>query len=327
MKETFYVGLLQWDSLKLVNLVLNFLIMLLGPLFLYSVIWYERFSADLKYRTLINQLLSHLFWIEIFSCILSRLAYFAVYFLSPLPPAVCDIAVFIGRFTFLITTAEIALRQMIKYLYIFDWKHLVGLDDDFAAKFITLLNLLLSLIFLFVSYLLGFHNDELDYHVCTGSNPLDNVAIMMKQMGLSVQRTNSSSEWLKDVYGTDPLENYAVYVCFILMILILQIVLYSNATHFKVCLISIKKFFKTNTLIFKSVIGTNTEIQNEKFSETNSCMLGTSQTFFMIILAILSMIPIAIGKSLAKKSIEDINSGYLRTMIYFILFFLFNLFI
>jgi hypothetical protein len=313
MKETFYVGLLKLDGLKLLNLILNVIILFLGPLLLYAVIWYERFSADLNYRTLINQLLSHLCWIEIFSCIFSRLGYFVIYFLSPLPAAICDLAIFLGRYTFLITTAEIALRQMIKYFYIFNWKNLVGLDDDFAALFITLLNLLLSFVFIFVTYFLGFHNEELDFHICTGRKPLDNVAIMMKKIGFADQMSKNSSEWLKDVYGTDPMENYAVYVCLILIIFIAQIILYSDTSHFKKCMKSMKNI---TTKHFKTAIETNTNIQNEKFLETKSNMLGTIQTFSMIILSILSLIPIVVGKSLAKKNIELINSGYLRTMVY-----------
>ena len=52
--ELTYAGLLQWDSLKVASIVVNGVIMFVGPSLLYAVIWYERFSADLMYRTLIN---------------------------------------------------------------------------------------------------------------------------------------------------------------------------------------------------------------------------------------------------------------------------------
>ena len=60
-----YAGLLQWDSLKVASIVVNVVIMFIGPSLLYAVIWYERYSADLMYRTLINQLLSHMCYIEV----------------------------------------------------------------------------------------------------------------------------------------------------------------------------------------------------------------------------------------------------------------------
>ena len=63
--ELTYAGLLQWDSLKVASIVVNVVIMFVGPSLLYAVIWYERFSADLMYRTLINQLLSHTCYIQV----------------------------------------------------------------------------------------------------------------------------------------------------------------------------------------------------------------------------------------------------------------------
>ncbi len=56
----FYSNLNKWDSLKYATLFLKSILSVTGSVLLYGVIWYERFSADLRYRTLMNQMLSHL---------------------------------------------------------------------------------------------------------------------------------------------------------------------------------------------------------------------------------------------------------------------------
>jgi hypothetical protein len=52
---------------------------------------------------------------------------------------------------------------------------LVGLNDDFAAKFVTACGVVFSALLTFVSFVLGFHNVELEFHVCTGHTPDYNV--------------------------------------------------------------------------------------------------------------------------------------------------------
>jgi hypothetical protein len=44
----FYTGLQEWDQLKIVNVIFNIVIVLVGPILLYSVVWchcYKTFYA------------------------------------------------------------------------------------------------------------------------------------------------------------------------------------------------------------------------------------------------------------------------------------------
>ena len=159
--SNFYSGLLEWDGVKSLTITTNFLTISFGLPLLYFVAWYEQYSADLMYRSLINQLLSHLCYIEIAGCLVSRISYFTNFCFSPLPLPVCDGAMFVGRLTFMTMLTEIAMRQLIKYLYIFNWKNIVSLNDNFFAIFMTISNIYFSTIFIFVTYFLGFHNEEL----------------------------------------------------------------------------------------------------------------------------------------------------------------------
>ena len=159
-ETNFYKGLQELDTINVVSLILNVVVFLVGPLLLYSVIWYERFSADLIYRTLINQLLSHLCRMQIAICLSTRFSYFVVFYLSPLPTTICNLNIFSGRVAFSLMIIQITARQFIKYLYIFKWKTIVSLNDDFFAIYISATNIIFCFVFAFVTYFLGFHLEE-----------------------------------------------------------------------------------------------------------------------------------------------------------------------
>lgn len=209
----YFSGLLQWDTIKILNVTLHCLIMVFGPILLSLAVWYERKIADVVYRTLINQLLSHCFLFQSLFCVISRFSYFVNFCLAPNSPLVCNVSIFFGRYTFVFMTTQITIRQLIKYLYIFNWKHIVQLDDDFMAFFLTLANLLLSLLLSAYSSALGFHNEEVDFHICTGKHPLDNIADFMETIHLPMNK--STHGWLEVRWGPDPIAVYSFVALFI----------------------------------------------------------------------------------------------------------------
>ena len=72
---TYFEGYYSWDTLKIISVVWQSLVILIGPLLLYSIVWYERSSADLRYRTITNQLLSQLCLTDIFSFLIAQTLY------------------------------------------------------------------------------------------------------------------------------------------------------------------------------------------------------------------------------------------------------------
>jgi hypothetical protein len=312
--ENFYSSLLQWDLLKWINVLLNIFILFVGPSLLYIVIWYERYGADLMYRTLLNQLLSHLCYMELFTCVMTRINYFGIFCFGQVPGFYCNASIFFGRFSLVVTLSQITIRQILKYLYIFKWKNIVGLNDNFFALFVTLVNLFLSTVFVFATYFLGFHNDELDYHICTGRRPQENVLMTLKEMKYPyLLNLTNSSEWIRDVYGRDLVEIFSKYVCLTLFLLVFQTWFYSFFNHNS-------KLWDYICCIFKCNEGSNatsvTKGQNEKFEETKSNILGTSQTVLMLVFGMIAMIPVAIARIRAKQNIEHINGGNLRILFY-----------
>ena len=61
----YFAGYFDWDLVKCSSVIWQSAIVVTSPVLLYLVVWYERNSADLRYRTIINQLLSKLCLIEI----------------------------------------------------------------------------------------------------------------------------------------------------------------------------------------------------------------------------------------------------------------------
>lgn len=118
---------------------------------------------------------------------------------------------------------------------------------------------------------------------------------------------------LKDGYGSDPVETYTKYVCILLILLIVQTWFYS--------------YVKRGCILFEKVwdlFGAKSDIEmeppatfkNEKFEETKSNILGTSQTVSMIIIAVIGVLPVSVVKTQMKKNVEAINFGTLRTLTY-----------
>jgi hypothetical protein len=95
-KENFYSALYEWDTLKTVYLVSHSLLSIFCPILLLCIIWYEKNSADLRYRSLINQLLSHLCFILLFVNLFARPLAVATLFLGPFSQPSCDVIVWIG---------------------------------------------------------------------------------------------------------------------------------------------------------------------------------------------------------------------------------------
>lgn len=88
------------------------------------------------------------------------------YIWGPYSNNTCDFIVFVGRALYICALGELTARQIIKFLYIFHFKHLINLNEDFVALFVTLVNLVFCGIFVFVSYYLGFHYSEIDFNIC-----------------------------------------------------------------------------------------------------------------------------------------------------------------
>ena len=120
----------------------------------------------LIFRTLINQLLSHLCFTILLSNLIARPLSVMVLIWGPFSHPTCDFILFVGRSLYICALGELTARQVIKFLYIFHFKHLINVDEDFVAFFITFINFVFCGIFGFITYFLGFHFSDIDFNIC-----------------------------------------------------------------------------------------------------------------------------------------------------------------
>ena len=132
------------------------------------------------FRTLINQLLSHLCFILILSNLIARPLSIMIFIWGPFSHPTCDFILYINRALYICGLGELMIRQVIKFLYIFQFKHLISINEDFVACFVTLTNFLYGGIFEFVSYFLGYHYWEMDFNICRLPHLIDCIIVIME---------------------------------------------------------------------------------------------------------------------------------------------------
>ena len=228
--------------------------------------------------------------------------------LAPHSPEFCDWHLFSGRFFFLLYLTEITLWQSVKYLYIFQWKHMVHLDDQIVAQCITIVSVAFSAIFAFVTYMLGYHNAELDFHICTGKTPHDNIissGILMTWL----KETNKTNFSFQDVADNDPLWPVTRTMLLVLIWITFHIWVYGLKSWIaqtwgrvvtgKTKVVRITRAFSHNFQLDKFEI----------FQNTKNSIIGSGGTLVTAVLIITLLVPSLIAKSYARNNPNDINHG------------------
>jgi hypothetical protein len=301
---SFFDGFFEWDALKLLFFVFHIILTFIGPCLLYSIVWYERFSPDLRYRTLMNQLLTQICIFSTFDCLILRLVHLSCFVIGPYSSWTSGILISIARFTFICRLMQLTIRQLIKYLYIFQWKYLVSLNDDFFAIYFTHCNILFSFLFIFTNYFLGFNNSEVDYHLCSGKNPKDNILEDFIRMKKYV-KSNELPLSFDAMSRRDPLAKLTQILFLVIFVVVVQTLFYS------------KKEILNSIWNRKNVIVQNETIhqarKNIKFEETKHVILGEGGTLTFFFAITLAYIPFFITKSLLNKdpNVFNKNSGKL----------------
>ena len=323
--NNFYSGLYEWDFWRISYIVCHVLITLIGTCLLYSVTWYERNSSDFRCRTLINQILAHCFWINLIGCTLGRLAYLSFTLVGPLNDRCCDFIIFSGRFLYLAIAVELTMRQTVKFLYIFQWSHVVSLNDDFFATFLTLCNLVESAVVAFVSYFLGFHNEDLEFHICTGKTPLENINKTLNQLSRVKGQANITNKWFQLGASSDPVTMLTTIIFVLLVFLSWQIWCYSHKERIRALTVTMKRLFEMDQICLGSKVGvistknkpkSKVTLSEEKFQEAKSRIMGSGHTLIIILLSLAMLLTNYMFTSAVKKDIESINSGNTRILLY-----------
>jgi hypothetical protein len=232
-----------------------------------------------------------------------------ILFFGPFSVPICDFTILTGRFLFLCVLTEITIRQTIKFSYIFQQK-LVAMNADFAAVFITLCNLTLSGCLCLVTFMIGFHTSEVDYHICTGRSPDENIKEAFKYLGLNTNNKTDNYYSFGDLILQDPLGVTSKILLLIQIIMTLCSWIYSNY---------IIRPSSSNNIAINNINGPASHAPlttNSRFEESRNYIVGAGGNLILIVLATVLIFPSHKSKLIASNNMEAINFGNGRLWIY-----------
>jgi len=311
-ESDYFSGFKEKDYLNYCFMGVHIIITLIGPTLLLSIIWYENYVCEARFRTVVNILLSHVCWMNLVGCLGIRIPYVAMMNLGPHSREKCDGLVFMARLSYFCITNQILLWQMMKYLYIFHWKYAVTLNEKWIACFTTTANLMLSIVYTFVTYLLGYHNINEEFHICTGINPMQNI----NQTQFLQVSGRSSDNMLEKLDQSSPMSIINTVIWISMVFVTLRIWLYSQKDKFSNLM---NRFRNWNITLLMDTLSNSQTCQNSGSNivqTTMSSLIGSAGSLAAVMTLILLMLPARMARDIFIHNVEDINHGNGRTWIY-----------
>jgi len=170
----YFHGLFEARPSKTISMTLSMLLMLVGSILCYSVIWYEHYGVDAK-RTILNQLQSLQCWAALqFMICVTFLEWFR-YISGPMPKFPCWLHVIVKE----AIVSKLLLLQtgliISRYAFIFWLKNPAAFNDEFWCLFINRWVNLFSVLSQFV-FIYWPGRQRIGYYFCIGKDPLkDNI--------------------------------------------------------------------------------------------------------------------------------------------------------
>jgi hypothetical protein len=282
-----FEGHRTWDGIQAVHLFFHIILTFIAPVLNYVVVWYQTNDASHQRNLLTNQLLSHVCIISIVRCFTVRIASVLWLHFGPFATAVCNVALLAGRFFFVLVLVELTLWQLIKYLYLFWPQYLLNINDNFMAMFLTFLNIFVNVGLIVVANMKAFQNSELDYHICTGKDPQQNINNTINIYNLQHRGNNASLVTFKNVRNYDYHNSATQILCLLLILFAVQIWAKSLKERFT------SKYQEDHSRL---------EISKE-------ALFGAGGSLCVIVIMILFLIPSYISHNIFYQNPELVNKG------------------
>ena len=139
------------------------------PVFMYAIIWYERYGSDKK-RTLLNKLASLACWAAIEYYLVAQTLEIVIFLFAPLPAQFCLFTRIVRSSVFIEVLIFFDLITLTRYFYIFWLKNPAGFHDEFWANFFHFWVKMVSVIFMSTFHIVSLHQ-SLNYYICSGLDP------------------------------------------------------------------------------------------------------------------------------------------------------------
>ena len=167
--QNFFFGLTE-DKMAL-KLCLTYAIStsVILPIFMYSIIWFEKYGSDNR-STLLNKFATSICCCGIQYLMFVQMAENMFYLHGPLPANFCLFVRILRSALFIEMFIYLDLIIITRYLYVFWIKNPAGIEDDFWSLFLGILVKMLSFIFNGVWHFTITHQ-PLNFYICSGLDP------------------------------------------------------------------------------------------------------------------------------------------------------------
>ena len=164
----FYSKVFEFNPLLVCCLLISILALIIGPLLLYCIIWFERYGTDQR-RTLLNMFTSMYCWVMIQFFVFVHSTEIARVIFGPLPEFICHLQ-FISRFAF----ADMFMlcknfSVLTKYIFIVWLKNPAAFNDEFWAVFACLWIQGYSFLIEFIRFMLR-NSQSITFYICIGTD-------------------------------------------------------------------------------------------------------------------------------------------------------------
>ena len=152
------------------------------PLLLYSIIWFDKFGSDKK-RTILNMLVSVICWTGIEFNFIIQATEIIRFLYGPLPELYCSLKSIL-RLAY-VTQVFLFFDGIacMRYIFIFFLKNPAAFRDDFWCLFISIWVKAFSLIVEIVIHNLLAHH-KMNYYICSGQDPTEDFKKPLKVYGV-----------------------------------------------------------------------------------------------------------------------------------------------
>jgi hypothetical protein len=184
------------------------------------------------------------------------------------------------------------------------------MNADFAAVFITVCNLTLSGCLCLVTFMIGFHTSEVDFHICTGRSPEENIKESFKYLDFNTNNKTDKNYSFGDLVLKDPLGVTSKIL--LLINIILTLCAWIHSYYIIIPGLS-------NNITINNINGPLSHVPlttNSRFEESRNFIVGAGGNLILIVLAIVLLFPSHKSKMIASYSMEAINFGNGRLWIY-----------
>ena len=167
--QNFFEDDLDLNPIKIFGIVISILNIAIVSLFMYAIIWYEKYGTN-QNRTLINHFVASACWTGIAYNIILQIPEVIVAFGFTLGRLFCTCSLMLKCILIIHYSSLAGSVAIVKYLYIFVFKNSTGRFDEFWCFFINIFILVIAFVSQFVFQFLPGKNPYY-YYVGLGVNP------------------------------------------------------------------------------------------------------------------------------------------------------------